>query len=507
MMFRSKWSSLFRRYFSITAVILLVSFFVMGFALLWSAANYWSDKQLDLLERNAKNLQEMFTKLQGDADMFETTDLDDAAMVREMMAIVFLATTQQNINADVFICDAQGKVTLCSDRIHSLNPSGAQCGHRVYQVSVESMKNVELGQLESIGLLDGCYREKRFIAAEPLFAEDEYRGAVFITQPTSQNRWTDILAIFWRFLAAALISLSLAFFAIYLVTYQLTKPLSDMSKAAKQYAKGDFTERIRYRGLKRRIKSGDELGELVEEFNSMATALSKLEFTRRSFVANVSHELKTPMTTIGGFIDGILDGTIHPQDHKRYLRTVSEEVKRLSRLVTGMLNMSKIEAGEMELKPVKFDVVQMLFRSLLSFEQILEKKNVSISGFEELGMVLILADEDMIHQVVYNLVDNAVKFVQEGGSISVNVDAQEERTFVRVRNSGAGIPQEEIGNIFERFYKVDKSRSYDARSAGLGLYIVKSIVELHGGRITAESVQGVYTEFCFWLPNRTESEQ
>jgi len=506
MMYRSRWSSLFRRYFSITAVILLVSFTVMGFALLWSASNYWSDKQLDLLERNAKNLEKMFTKLQSDTAMFETTELDDAATVREMMAIVFLATTQENIDADVFICDAGGRVTHCSDRIHSPNPGVAQCVHSSYRISAESMRKVELGGLESIGLLDGCYQEKQFIAAEPLFAKGEYRGAVFITQPTSQNRWTDVLAIFWRFLVTALISLSLAFLAIYLVTYQLTKPLSDMSRIAKEYAKGDFTERVRYRGLKRKIKGGDEMGELVEDFNSMATALSKLEFTRRSFVANVSHELKTPMTTIGGFIDGILDGTIHPQDYKRYLRTVSEEVRRLSRLVTGMLNMSKIEAGEMELKPVKFDVAQMLFRSLLSFEQALERKNVSISGFEKMGVVYILADEDMIHQVVYNLMDNAVKFVQEGGGISVRADVQEERTFIRVRNSGSGIPPEEIGNIFERFYKVDKSRSYDARSAGLGLYIVKSIVELHGGRISAESVQGVYTEFCFWLPNRTEPE-
>lgn len=228
----------------------------------------------------------------------------------------------------------------------------------------------------------------------------------------------------------------------------------------------------------------------------MASALSVLESSRRSFVANVSHELKTPMTTIGGFIDGMLDGTIPPEKHGEYLQIVSNETKRLSRLVTSMLNLSKIEAGELEPKRTEFDISSLIIDCLLSFEQEIEKKNIGIAGLDTIGQVKILADRDMLYQVVYNLVDNAVKFTNENGKITVSAGEKERnQLFVSIENTGEGVSSEEIGKIFERFYKVDKSRSYDVKSAGLGLYLCKTIVELHGGQIYAESVEGQFTRF------------
>ena len=222
----------------------------------------------------------------------------------------------------------------------------------------------------------------------------------------------------------------------------------------------------------------------------MAQALATLEMSRRSFVANVSHELKTPMTTIGGFIDGILDGTISPDKQRHYLQIVSDEVKRLSRLVTGMLNMSKLEAGELDLKPVKFDISEMIFQTLLGFEQLIDNKHIEIRGLDTLQSNEVVADRDMINQVVYNLIDNAVKFTQDGGYIEVSSKSDAEKVIVKIRNRAAAIPSEEIDKIFERFYKVDKSRSYDVKGAGMGLYLVKTMVELHGGQITARSVPG-----------------
>jgi signal transduction histidine kinase len=235
----------------------------------------------------------------------------------------------------------------------------------------------------------------------------------------------------------------------------------------------------------------------------MASALSVLESSRRSFVANVSHELKTPMTTIGGFIDGILDGTIPKENHDEYLLRVSEEVKRLSRLVTSMLNLSKIEAGELELKMSEFDITSLVIDSMLSFEQEIEKKSISVEGFENLNPTTVKADRDMLHQVIYNLVDNAVKFTQNEGVISISSGVtQKEEIFVSIRNTGEGVSTEELGKIFERFYKVDKSRSYDVKSAGLGLYLCKTIIEMHGGKIFAESVEGEYTQFTILLSNK-----
>ena len=178
----------------------------------------------------------------------------------------------------------------------------------------------------------------------------------------------------------------------------------------------------------------------------------------------------------------------------------AEEVKRLSRLVTGMLNISKLEAGKMELNPVEFDISEMLFTTLLSFEQILERKNIDVRGLDSVTENKIRADKDMINQVIYNLTDNAVKFTPEGGYIEVASKSDAEKVIVKIRNSGKGIPEEEINQIFERFYKVDRSRSYDTKGAGMGLYIVKTLIELHGGEITARSQEGEYTEFIFSLP-------
>ncbi len=217
---------------------------------------------------------------------------------------------------------------------------------------------------------------------------------------------------------------------------------------------------------------------------------------RRSFIANVSHELKTPMTSIAGFIDGILDGTIPQEKQRHYLTIVSDEVKRLSRMVRSMLNIAKIEAGEMKLKPTVFDVNEVVLSSIFTFEQMIEKKHLDIRGLEE-GKVMVEADEDLIHQVVYNLLENAVKFVNDGGYIEVSYTVEQKRTYIHIKNSGEGIPKEEISKVFDRFYKTDRSRSMDKTGVGLGLYIVRQIVNLHQGEVIVRSVEGEYCEFSF----------
>lgn len=268
-----------------------------------------------------------------------------------------------------------------------------------------------------------------------------------------------------------------------------------MKEATEHYAKGEFQYRA---DESYKIK---DFSEFARSLNRMADELKINEDSQKSFVANVSHELKTPMTSIGGFIDGMLDGTIPPEQEKKYLRIVSSEVKRLSRMVVSMLNLSKIEAGEIQLVPKDYDVSKQLFDTLLSFERSIDEKKIEIVGFEDMGEVKINADKDLIQQVIYNLMDNAVKFTPEKGTITVNAQRVEDGTVVTIRNSGEGISEEEISRIFERFYKVDKSRSYDVKGVGLGLYIVKTIINMHDGDITVESKQGEYTQFRFEIPD------
>ena len=203
--------------------------------------------------------------------------------------------------------------------------------------------------------------------------------------------------------------------------------------------------------------------------------------------------------TIGGFIDGILDGTVPEEKRGQYLQIVSEEVKRLSRMVKSMLSIARIEAGDTKISPTDFDINELVCRTVFAFEQKIEEKKLEIIGLES-DEVFVNADNDLIHQVVYNLIDNAVKFVNEGGCISFAYAQKDGKVFVSVKNTGMGIAQQELPRLFDRFYKTDKSRSLDKTGVGLGLYIVQTIVNQHKGDLLVKSVEGEYTEFTFSIP-------
>ena len=271
-----------------------------------------------------------------------------------------------------------------------------------------------------------------------------------------------------------------------------------MSAAAKSFGDGDFSIRVP-------VTSNDEIGQLATAFNNMADSLSGSESMNRSFVANVSHELKTPMTTIAGFIDGILDGTIPPERQSHYLHIVSDEVKRLSRLVRTMLNLSRIDNGELKLRPNDFDISETVLSTVLTFEKSIDEKKIDIRGLDTLQPMQVHGDEDLLHQVVYNLVENAVKFTNTGGYISFNVSDSIDRIVVTIENSGSGIQSDELPLVFEKFYKTDKSRSQDKNGMGLGLYLVRTIIKLHGGDISVSSVVNEYTRFSFYIPKPQEA--
>ena len=272
-----------------------------------------------------------------------------------------------------------------------------------------------------------------------------------------------------------------------------------MSDAAKCLAKGDFSKHIE-------VHREDEIGQLADAFNHMTLSLEAGEKMRRGFVANVSHELKTPMTTISGFVDGVLDGTIPQEKQQEYLGIVSQEVKRLSRLVNTMLNLSKLESGEIRLHPVGMNVTETVFQIAFLFEQRIEEKQLALSGLEELPPLPVQADVDLLYQALYNLLDNAVKYTPEKGSIHINGSLHSGSIHFYIRNSGEGIAEEDLPFVFDRFYKVDQSRGTDKNSLGLGLYLVKTIVNLHHGTITVRSMPHSYCEFELVLPADEQSD-
>ena len=320
------------------------------------------------------------------------------------------------------------------------------------------------GEYFSVDNFGGLYTSRQYTVGVPMESGDVRLGYVFMsTSAQSMNAYvTDNLQVFFL---SALGVLTLTFIVLYALTYRMVRPLRQMAAATRAFGEGDFSVRVPVEGK-------DEVAELAAALNSMAVSLSSVEGMRRSFVANVSHELKTPMTTIAGFIDGILDGTIPGEKRAYYLKIVSDEVKRLSRLVKSMLDLSRIDNGQLKLTPVQFDLTEVACNTLLSFEQRIENKKITVVDLEDCQREDVTADYDLIGQVVYNLLDNAV--------------------FISAR---------EMPHIFERFYKSDTSRGLDKNGVGLGLYIVKTVISLHHGEIKVRSVEGEYCEFSFWLPD------
>lgn len=491
--------SLFRKYINVSVLIVFFSFLVLGTILTITISNYWANEKYIQLENRARNYAE-FIRANSSVNQPLSDDVRSSIHINHVVAI------RDQLQ---FIADDAGVDIII------LNPGGSsilvvQGNVKTEEVIVNFSDGVMAGQAIAEGKyfatsdLGGKYVSERYIVACPITyrsnaeTDDAFvLGVVVVTAPTQDiKNFSDM--VLKIFILSAIAALGVSLLAISLFSYNLVKPLKEMAQAAKKFGKGDFSVRVNE-------SSNDEVGELAVAFNNMADSLSSSETTRKNFVANVSHELKTPMTTIAGFIDGILDGTIPPEKHSYYLSIVSQEVMRLSRLVRSMLDLTRIDSGELKINYQNFDLSAMLVTVVITFEREIDKKNIEIRGLDRMTPKIVHGDKDLIHQVVYNLIENAVKFTNEGGYIAFVLTEDSEKTVFSVTNSGTGIDKAEIPLVFERFYKTDKSRSKDKKGLGLGLYLVRSIIRLHGGDIEAESTYGEFTIFRFYLPKRKDS--
>ncbi len=478
-------NNIFAKYFLLFATLFLVTLSVLGATLTILVNAYTQAQNTKLLEENVSSIADTVTSA------LIVQDMNDYYSVEKGMICNSLSIISSSIDADVFVCDVEGNVIMCKEKGESIPLFGRlpSCEyHNNYTVGDNLLRSVYQGGYVGQGIVNGT---RSYIVGRPIYSGNEIIGSIFAT--TQKNSSTLTIAVLRIFTFSALFCLAIAFIAIWHLTKNFVKPLKQMSTAAKKFAIGDFSYRVK-------ISGEDELADLGRAFNDMADSLDTLESSRRSFVSNVSHELRTPMTSIGGFIDGILDGTIPRDKQDYYLEIVSGEIRRLSRLVVAMLNMSKIESGSFEMKPANYDISDQIIHILLTFEQKIEEKHIEILGLENLSPTYIVADTDMIYQVIYNIFDNAVKFTNDGGYIEVTMIDSQNEIEVHIKNSGIGIQSSELSKVFERFYKVDKSRSLDAKGAGLGLYIVKMMVEMHGGKIWAKSDDDTSAEFIFRLP-------
>ena len=365
------------------------------------------------------------------------------------------------------------------------------------KVSIQSKIPLEQGSVFARGTIDNLYDQARYVVAVPFLdpKDGDVSGILMVSTLASDT----LLVLNWlsdQYFMISMLVVAVAMMTMVLLVRRQSHPLKDMAKAASAFGHGDLEARVSVDK-----DTPMEVQELAVAFNNMASSLQKSEYQRQEFVANVSHELKTPMTTISGFVDGMLDGTIPPEKHRHYMAMVSDETKRLNRLVRSMLDISRLQGqgGIPEVQKTRFDVAECVGRVLITFEQKITGKALDVQVDFPEHPVFTLADQDAITQVVYNLVDNAVKFSPTGGTLGLQIRQGVEKVFVSVINDGEPIPAQELPLVFDRFHKLDKSRSQNRDSWGLGLYIVKTLICSHGEDISVSS-HNDQTEFTFTLP-------
>ena len=465
------------RNFYTAVLVFLLALLILGISLRYMVSDYLTENAFAQLDNNCQVLSELTAAYYTDGS------------VSNMQFILNMDVASRVSGADVLICSPTGRILICSD-----SPGG--CAHQSLSFSADYIARVAEGHGHDMGVLRDLYSEARYISAMPVHSEaGELLGLVVVSTPISHTQ--EVVQRFSMLLILG--SVTVFVLGLFLFAYFSRRhgsPLTEMAKTAQAFGHGDLDARVKLDG-----HCPQDVEELALAFNNMASSLQKSEYQRQEFVANVSHELKTPMTTISGYVDGILDGTIPPERARQYMQLVSDETKRLSRLVRSMLDISMLQSqGRIpEEKMTRFDMAECAGQMLITFEQKILAKQLDVQVDFPEHSVYTIANRDYISQVIYNLIDNGVKFCPEGGSLSMKIRESDEKLYISVANSGQTIPAEELPLLFDRFHKTDKSRTQDRDGWGLGLYIVKTIVGYHGEDISVTSQDG-RTEFTFTLP-------
>ena len=463
--------SIFAHLFSMTVLVILFSFLVMGILMYGLLGNYLTNQKENDLIFVAENMAEFTVKMaiQNPNYAKENYQINLNALSQTTETMIAVVNTKGNVIAT---STNHGNITL----------------KREYYEDVMKGNRVRF-----LGTLGGVFNAPTLTVGIPIrYNENNIMGGVFVSLPVPEIHQLRT-GVFRILLLPISLVLLVALVIIYAMSLRITEPIKALNRAAKAIADGHLEQRVS-------LSESNEIGELGESFNKMADSLQQIENMRSSFVANISHDLRTPMTTITGFVQGILDGTISPEKQNQYLSIVLDETKRLSRLVTDLLDISKLEQGSFPLEMREFDMNETIRLTIIKLEKRLEEKNIGLTVNFQSDSLRVIADKDSIQRVLTNLMDNALKFTDDGGFIDISTGLTDQsKAFISIQNSGIGIEEQDLKHIFDRFYKSDKSRSLDKNGTGLGLYIVKNIIKSHGETIWVESTPNEFTRFNFTL--------
>ena len=422
---------------------------------------------------------------------------DDMANLRQLSYVQSNSTMQfvirrkieqiyKQYNADIWI------VSYNSGTVQYLDSSWNTTESLETQAVMDQLDIIQAGnEIRVTGLFPELGDQIVTIGVPWWYGKEVVVGAVLLHIPTHSLR-VSASGVIMQVLPAALLALVMGTILAFFLARSQIRPLNEIKSAVKEFTKGDLTRRVN-------VHCGGELEELGDSINRMAEELSRLEDSRRSFVANVSHELRSPLTCMRGYVQAMQDGVIGEEDMPRYLQIVRDETDRLTELVRDLLDLSRLESGNFPLTLAPFDINELARRNLINFEPRINEKRIEVSADLSEGPLLVMGDASRINQVVSNIIDNAVKFLPgSGGVLTVRTRREGKKARVTILNNGPDIPEADLPFIFERFYKAEKAHT-SGQGTGLGLSICQRIMNQHGGEIRVRSGGGE-TAFDFALP-------
>ncbi len=361
--------------------------------------------------------------------------------------------------------------------------------------TIENFNYAAFGpQYYEIGSFYDQYDKDYLNVMVPVTSGLQTRGYLAVSQSMSiitEDVRSLRIALHW----VTLFNFLLSFSILLIFSISVYAPLKHIIAGARQFASGNFSHKIE-------VSSHDEMGYLADSLNMMAVELQKNKDYQTKFISNVSHDFRSPLTSIKGFTEAMMDGTIPPELYERYLKIISSEVDRLEKLTKSILTLNSADADRVVLNMSRFDINSMLRDTAAVFEGSCRRKKIGIDLVLTDEALFVEGDKEKIEQVVYNLLDNAVKFSDRGSRIKLETTLRRDKCYISVKDEGCGIPKDELPKIWDRFYKTDASRGRDRTGTGLGLSIAKEIISAHGQTISVMSTENVGTEFVFSLDAR-----
>ncbi len=474
MMFMAKKSSLFFKQTAAYILIFLFAFSIMGASVYYFCTDYYYEQKQTQMKEQARSIARQYGKAMS-SGVIDVTELENKMEILE-----------DYTSTSVFFLDSFGRVSAVSSSINR-----EWIGQSITNDTINGVLN---GNIVTVrGKVGGMFSENMITVGYPIMSNGITYGGIFLCSPIPEIQQT-ISGVLEILFLSGLVALILVIVMIYSFSRKMTKPLLEMNKAAQIIADGNFDRRIE-------VKSSDEIGQLGESFNYMAESLDKRNQDRRLFVASIAHDLRSPLTSIQGFIHAMQDGVIPEEKYNYYLDIILEETQRLSMLTNNIVDMGRTQENILELDLTNFDLNELIRDVLDIFEHRFREKKLSCRLVLADKETIVNADSKDIHRVIHNLVDNAVKFTPEGGlfEIETTLPKNEGKVYVSVSDNGVGIPENERRHIFGAFYKSDSSRGLDKTGSGLGLCAVKEIINAHKELIVCKESEMGGARFEFSL--------